>query len=96
MYAAALRVELRIPAVHSLKQKRRKLKGLSAALVRQFPVAVSEVDYQDLWQRASIGVAAVAPQAGQLDRLLHSVERYLRQNGEFEVLEVVLYHMEGE
>lgn len=95
MYAAALRVELRLPGVQSLKQKRRLIKGLSAALVKRFPVSVAEVDHQDLWQRATMGVAVVAPQAGRLDRLLHSVERYLRSNGEFEVLEVVLYHMEA-
>lgn len=94
MYAAALRVELRIPAVSSLKQKRRKVKNLSAALTKRFPVAVAEVDYHDLWQRTTLGVATVAPQAGQLERVLHSVERFLRAEVEFEVLEIVLFHME--
>lgn len=95
MYAAALRVELRLPGVQSLKQKRRRIKAVSAALVKRFPVSVAEVDFQDLWQRATLGVAVVASQAGQLDRVLHSVERYLRSNGELEVLEVVVYHMEA-
>jgi uncharacterized protein YlxP (DUF503 family) len=94
MYAAALRLELRIPAVQSLKQKRRLIKALLAGLRKQFPVAVAEVDHQDFWQRATLAVAAVAPQAGQLDRLLHSVERYVRANGEMEVLEIGVAYLE--
>ncbi|MBS1195667.1 MAG: hypothetical protein H6R33_387, partial [Actinobacteria bacterium] len=32
MYAAALRLEIRIPSAHSLKEKRRVVKGLCALL----------------------------------------------------------------
>ncbi|MDP8958760.1 MAG: DUF503 domain-containing protein [Actinomycetota bacterium] len=87
-------MELRIPAVQSLKQKRRRVKGLVAGLRKEFPVGVAEVDYQDLWQRTTLGVVAVAPQAGQLERLLHSVERYLRHDGNFEVLEIGVAYLE--
>lgn len=85
MHAAALRVELRIPDAHSLKEKRGKLKPVIAELKKRFGVSVAEVDHQELWQRATLGVAVVAPQAGQLQRLAHSLERY------FEQLDTVLF-----
>lgn len=85
MHAAALRVELRIPDAHSLKDKRGKLKPVIAELKKRFGVSVAEVDHQELWQRATLGVAVVAPQAGQLQRLAHSMERY------FEQLDTVLF-----
>lgn len=85
MHAAALRVELRIPEAHSLKDKRGKLKPVIAELKKRFGVSVAEVDHQELWQRATLGVAVVAPQAGQLQRLAHSMERY------FEQLDTVLF-----
>jgi uncharacterized protein YlxP (DUF503 family) len=85
MHAAALRVELRIPDAHSLKEKRGKLKPVIAELKRQYGVSVAEVDHQDLWQRATLGIAVVAPQAGQLHRLAHSLEKY------FEQLDAVLF-----
>ena len=94
MHAAALRLELRIPGVRSLKGKRRVLKALNALLSSTFPVAVSEVGYQDQWQRSTIGVALVAPQAGHLDRLIHGVQRLLLDHPDVELLEMGIAHME--
>ncbi len=94
MHAAALRVELRIPGVNSLKEKRSKVKALASLLTRKFPVAVAEVGFQDQWRRATIGVAAVAAQAGHVERVLHSVERWIETQPEFEVLEVGMSWME--
>lgn len=94
MHAAALRVEIRIPGVRSLKAKRHILKGLSTLLTTTFPVAVSEVGFQDQWQRATLGVAMVAPQAGQLERLMLAVERLLREHPDVELLEMVASHLE--
>jgi uncharacterized protein YlxP (DUF503 family) len=94
MHAAALRLELRVPNVRSLKEKRRRLKSLMSLLSTTFPVAVGEVGFQDQWQRATIGVALVAPQAGHLDRLIHSVRRLVEQQTEIELLDVGVAYLE--
>jgi len=94
MHAAALRLELRIPNVRSLKEKRHRLKSLMSQLTNTFPVAVSEVGFQDQWQRATIGVALVAPQSGHLDRLVHSVRRLVDQQTEVELLDVGIAYLE--
>ncbi len=94
MHAAALRVEIRLPGVRSLKAKRHVLKGLSTLLTSTFPVAVSEVGFQEEWQRATLGVAMVAPQAGQLERLILAVGRLLREHPEVELLEVDASYLE--
>ncbi len=94
MHAAALRVELRIPDTHSLKEKRSKMRHLTTRLTKKFPVAVAEVGFQDQWRRASIGVVAVAAQAGQLRRVLHSVERSIEAWEDFELLEVGVSYLE--
>ena len=60
MHAAALRLDLRIRDARSLKEKRQVIKSVSAHVGRTFGVAVAEVDHQDLWNRATLGVAAVA------------------------------------
>ena len=49
--------------------------SLTAALRRRFPVSVAEVDHQDLWQRAAIGVAAVGARQHHLRRVMHEVEK---------------------
>ncbi|OFW54049.1 MAG: hypothetical protein A2V75_01640 [Actinobacteria bacterium RBG_16_70_17] len=94
MYAAALRLEIRIPEARSLKDKRRIVKGLMGSLAGAFPVAVSEVGFQDQWQRATLGAALVAPQAGQLERIIHSVQHALRERPDIELLEVGISYLE--
>jgi len=70
------------------------IKGLSSHLARTFNVAVAEVDHQDLWNRATLGVAVVAPDASQLDRILHSVQRHMRERTDAELIGVSVSYLE--
>jgi uncharacterized protein len=45
---------------HSLKEKRAVLQRILTRLKQKFNVSVSEVDYQDVWQRTKIAIATVA------------------------------------
>lgn len=45
---------------HSLKEKRAVLQRIITRLKQKYNVSVSEVDYQDVWQRTKIAIAAVA------------------------------------
>jgi len=94
MHVAAMRVDLRVLDAQSLKDKRRVLKSLTAQIAKAQVVAVAEVDYQDLWQRSALGIAAVSAQAGQVDRILHTIQRDLRGRTDVEVLGVVVSHLE--
>ena len=86
MYVGALRVELRIRGMRSLKEKRRVVKKIIADIGAAHPIAVAEVDHQDLWQRTDLGIAAVSESPGQVDRMLASITRDLERRTEIEVL----------
>jgi len=86
VYVGALRVELRIRGMRSLKEKRRVVKKIIADIGAAHPIAVAEVDHQDLWQRADLGIAAVSESPGQVDRMLASITRELERRTEIEVL----------
>lgn len=62
----------------SLKGKRMILRSIITTLRTKFQVAIAEVGSQDLWQRASLGIACVAGAQAQansvLDHLLHWME----------------------
>ncbi|HVC18475.1 MAG TPA: DUF503 domain-containing protein [Vicinamibacterales bacterium] len=79
MVVGLLSIELHLPAARSLKEKRMVVQGVKGRL-RKFNVAVAEVDYQDLWQRAALGVVTVSHSRTQVDRELAAVvdeiERY--------------------
>jgi uncharacterized protein YlxP (DUF503 family) len=94
MYAAAMSVDLRLRDVHSLKEKRHVMTSLRNVVESKFSVSFAEVDHQDKWQRATIGVAAVSGQAGQLDRVLVSVRKAIETAPGVEILDYAIGHLE--
>ena len=95
MYAAAVRVELRLSNVHSLKEKRHRMSVLTTDLRKTFPAAaVAEVDFQDQWQRTAFGVALVTSEAGHLQRLILGVKRYFEGRPDAELLDVTTSYLE--
>ena len=69
-----LTLELRLENSHSHKDKRQVLRSLQDRLRHRFNVAVAEIDYQDLWQRAMIAAVTVASDQGIAEKILQSVE----------------------
>jgi uncharacterized protein YlxP (DUF503 family) len=75
MPIAFLTIELRIEAAHSLKDRRQVLRSVKDRLRARFNVSVAELDPDDAWQRATIGVAAISSSRDYLDGLMKNVER---------------------
>ncbi len=69
-----LTLELRLENSHSLKDKRHVVQSLKDRLRHKFNVAVAEIDYQELWQRAAIAAVTVSPDHGHAEKVLQSVE----------------------
>lgn len=78
---------LHLPAGSSLKAKRSVVRHLVESSRRRFGVSACEVADHELWQRAVLGFAVVAPSAGHADALLDRTERYVWSHPEVEVLE---------
>jgi hypothetical protein len=66
-----LSVELHIPYAQSLKDKRMVLRRVKDRL-QKFNVAVSEVEYQDVWQRAGLGIVAISTTTEHVERELQT------------------------
>jgi len=88
MPVAALTIELHLPAVHSLKEKRAILRPILDGAHRRYRVASAELDHQDSWQRATLGFAAVASTQSHVDEVLDAVERFVWSFPEAEVIDV--------
>ncbi len=73
-------IELRIPMNDSLKGKRSVIKPIIARLRSEYNVSVAEVDDQDSWRSAVIGVACISSDKayahGLLMKVVESVERW--------------------
>ena len=86
MYVAALAVELHLPDVHSLKQKRAIVKPVLEGARHRHHVSAAEVGRQDVWQRASLGFAVVSSSERQAITVLDELERFVWSFPEVEVL----------
>jgi uncharacterized protein YlxP (DUF503 family) len=70
-------ITLDLPGNDSLKDKRSVLKPLLLRIRREFNVSVAEVDHQDAWCAATIGVAAVSNEAAYLHGLFEKLVRWI-------------------
>ncbi|MEA2517355.1 MAG: uncharacterized protein QOG16_1193 [Actinomycetota bacterium] len=75
MFIGVGRYELFIPASGSLKDKRQVLRSVMQTVQKRFNVAIAEVDFQDKWQRATLGVSCVAESIGHCQKVLQEVEK---------------------
>jgi uncharacterized protein YlxP (DUF503 family) len=94
MRAAALRVELHLPTPQSLKEKRAVLRPIIEGMRRLGSYSVAEVGHHDVWQRAAIGVAIVAPDGTSLAQQVTKLRRYLEGRLEVEILDVLTSELE--
>jgi hypothetical protein len=83
-----LRVRLLLRGSHSLKEKRSVLRSLKAALHNKFNVAAAEVEEQDVWQTAEIGVVTVGTDTPFVQSVLSNVENYVRCFGGVQVIDL--------
>jgi uncharacterized protein len=73
MPVGLLTLEIQFPYAHSLKEKRAVLQKLLNRLQTRFNIAVAELDHQDVWQRATIGMVSISGSQALLESLLQQV-----------------------
>ena len=76
----------------SLKGKRRVLKSITSQLRNRFNVAVAEVDDNELWQLATLGVCCLSNDKRHTNEVLSKVAAFIA-NGRFDV-EMLGYEIE--
>lgn len=74
-FIGVLTLEIQIEDAHSLKEKRHVVASLKERLRSRFNVAVAEIGYQDLWQRALVSAVTVSSDHTYAEGVLQAVER---------------------
>jgi hypothetical protein len=73
MRVGVLTLEIQIPYAHSLKEKRAVLQKIRDRLRSRFNVAVAELNHQDVWQHATLGVVSISDSQPLLESVFHQV-----------------------
>ncbi len=77
MYVGLCAFDIHIEHAQSLKAKRQILKKIIDNIKNKFPVSVAEVDGQDLWQRAVIGIAIVSSSSSIIESIFTKIEDFV-------------------
>jgi len=73
-------LEVIIPEAHSLKDKRSVLRSMLEGMRNRFNISAAEIENQDVWRRATIGVACVSSSQVFADQVLNKVVAWVEAN----------------
>ena len=90
MTIGTLRIRLVLRGARSLKDKRRVIKGLKDRLRHKFNVSIAEVEHQDVWQQATLGVAMVGTDGAYVNSVLSKVIDHVRPTAGAELVDYEL------
>jgi uncharacterized protein YlxP (DUF503 family) len=92
MNIGVAKVSLRIPENMSLKGKRQVVKSIIGRVKGKFDVAIAEVDDNDAWQLATIGICTISNNKRHSNEVLSKVVNFINR-GNFDA-EILNYSME--
>jgi uncharacterized protein YlxP (DUF503 family) len=79
MPIAKLTLEISIPHAQSLKDRRQVVRSLKDKLRHGFNVSVAELDDASIWNRATLGFAAISSSTPYLNGQMQELERTLQR-----------------
>ncbi len=77
MVVGLLQLDLHLPLAQSLKDKRSVLKRLKDQLRGRFNISVAEIEPNEQWQRATVGVAMIAEERSYAQGVLRQVAEWV-------------------
>jgi len=92
MHVGVCRISFRLPENGSLKGKRRVLKSIISRVANKFNVSIAEVDNNDVWQLATLGITCVSNNKRHANEVLSKVVDYIT-DARFEI-EMLDYNIE--
>lgn len=81
MVIGVCKIFLSIDSAYSLKEKRHIIKSIVQRLKSRFNASIAEVDLNDKWKNAVIGIACVSNEPSHADSMLASIVNFVEKDG---------------
>lgn len=81
MVIGVCKIVLALDDVFSLKEKRHIVKSMVERLRSRFNASVSEVDMQDIWKNAVIGISCVSNDSAVADSIMAGMINFVENDG---------------
>lgn len=87
MVVGILKITLIIPGNSSLKGKRKVIKSLLDKLRSKFNLAAAEVEHNDLWQKAGLGLTLVGNDRRFINSSMDKVLDFIYRTADAEIID---------
>ena len=81
-------IEIHIPYAGSLKHKRRVVKSIIQRVRNKYNVSVSEIDKQDVWRLAVLGIACISNDKNIVYKTFSGVEKFIESTGDVRITDL--------
>jgi len=81
MVIGVCKVTLSIEGAFSLKEKRSVVKSIIDRVKARYNAPIAEVDMNDIWKNAVLGIACVSNEAAHADRMLEDIVSFIENDG---------------
>ena len=82
MHVGVSKITLRLPVNQGLKGKRRVINSLCSRVRSKFNVSIAEVDDNDSWQLATLGIACTSNSSGHVGQAISAVIEFIERSSE--------------
>lgn len=80
MSCCYLELKIDLPLATNLKEKRAVLKSLITRISKIFNVSISEIDFNDVWKSAKVGIAIVSNSGKIFDSTISNILEFIEIN----------------
>jgi uncharacterized protein len=87
MVIGVCKIILSTEEASSLKEKRQIIKSLIERLKSRFNASVAEVDLNDAWKSAVIGVACVSNESSHVDSMIANIVNFVENDGRLVIVD---------
>ena len=81
MVIGVCKILLSIDSAFSLKEKRHVIKSVIQRIKSRFNASVAEVDLNDKWKNAVIGISCVSNESAHADSMMANIVNFVENDG---------------
>ena len=90
MVVGVVIIDFYIPQALSLKEKRHYIRSIKDKLNSHFKISISEIDFQETWQRSKIGAVAIGADKAGVNEVLSALIKFSQKQWPDLILDIKL------
>ncbi|MBW6471829.1 MAG: DUF503 domain-containing protein [Anaerolineaceae bacterium] len=75
-----IEIKVDLPFAQNLKDKRRILTSITSRISKKYNVSISEIDFNDVWKSAKLGMAIVAQNGRIFDSMIENIIEFVESS----------------